>query len=289
MMDKLKVFISDDSATVRERLVTMALDLPEVDVVGQAQDAPGTLDAVTQTQPDVVILDIRMPGGNGIEVLRELKTMTPAPQVIMLTNFAYAQYRKKCKEAGADFFFDKSTEIEKLPQALEQVRQSLRRDPDQTPDSPAQAFDEPIPAERGLTSAGGQNAGSRRCPELPRKLRAAYSKETEGSPLEQGHIRRHMGFCARPGQRVVRQTHRRGPRTGRGQGRSAHRPAAAEDWLHPRASRTRTRSSSERGQGRLESDHKFVLRRTEGLAPSIESRKKAENPWFSHEREERTK
>jgi len=125
-MDKLKVFISDDSATVRERLVTMALDLPEVDVVGQAEDVPGTLDAIRRIRPDVVILDIRMPGGNGIEVLREVKKLTPAPQVIMFTNFAYAQYRKKCEQAGADFFLDKSTEFDKLPQALEQVRQDLR-------------------------------------------------------------------------------------------------------------------------------------------------------------------
>jgi DNA-binding NarL/FixJ family response regulator len=125
-MDKLKVFISDDSATVRERLVTMALDLPEVDVVGQAKDVPGTLDAIRRIRPDVVILDIRMPGGNGIEVLREVKKMNPAPRVIMLTNFAYAQYRKKCEQAGADFFLDKSTESDKLPQALEQARQDLR-------------------------------------------------------------------------------------------------------------------------------------------------------------------
>jgi DNA-binding NarL/FixJ family response regulator len=125
-MDKLKVFISDDSATVRERLVTMALDLPEVDVVGQAKDVPGTLEAVRRIRPDVVILDIRMPGGNGIEVLREVKKMNPAPRVIMLTNFAYAQYRKKCEQAGADFFLDKSTESDKLPQALEQARQDLR-------------------------------------------------------------------------------------------------------------------------------------------------------------------
>ena len=125
-MDKLKVFISDDSTTVRERLVTMALDLPEVDVVGQAEDAPTSLDAIRQTQPDVVILDIRMPGGSGIDVLRTLKKMTPAPAVIMLTNYAYAQYRKKYEKAGADFFFDKSTEFDKLPQALEQVRQGLQ-------------------------------------------------------------------------------------------------------------------------------------------------------------------
>ena len=127
-MDKLRVFIADDSATIRERLVTMALDLPDVDVVGQAQDAPGSLDGIHQTRPDVVILDIRMPGGNGIEVLRQLKMMTPAPKVIMLTNFAHVQYRTRCEEAGADFFFDKSTEFDQLPRALEQMRQGLRAD-----------------------------------------------------------------------------------------------------------------------------------------------------------------
>ena len=125
-MGKLRVFISDDSASVRERLVAMALDLPEVDVVGQAEDAPGSVDAIRQTVPDVVILDIRMPGGSGIEVLRRLKRMTPAPAVIMLTNFAYEQYRAKCRAAGADFFLDKSTEFDQIPRALEQVRQGLR-------------------------------------------------------------------------------------------------------------------------------------------------------------------
>ena len=135
-MSKLKVFISDDSATVREHLVTVASDLPEIDVVGQAEDVPGSLDAIHQTRPDVVILDIRMPGGNGIQVLREVKKMDPAPRVIMFTNYAYAQYRKECEEAGADFFLDKSTEFDKLPQALEQVRQDLR-------------------AEAGLTAGSG--------------------------------------------------------------------------------------------------------------------------------------
>jgi DNA-binding NarL/FixJ family response regulator len=126
VMDKLRVFISDDSVSVRERLVAMALELPEVDVVGQAEDAPGSLDAIRHTQPDVVILDIRMPGGSGIEVLRSLKKMTPAPAVIMLTNFAYEQYRKKCEAAGADFFLDKSTEFDQIPLVLEQVRRGLQ-------------------------------------------------------------------------------------------------------------------------------------------------------------------
>ena len=125
-MDKLKVFISDDSATVREHLVAVALDLPEIAVVGQAQDVAGSLDAIRRTRPDVVILDICMPGGNGIKVLREVKKIKPAPRVIMFTNYAYPQYRKKYEEARADFFLDKSTEFDQLPQALEQVRQGLR-------------------------------------------------------------------------------------------------------------------------------------------------------------------
>ena len=128
VMDKLRVFICDDSASVRERLVIMALDLAGVDLVGQAEDAPGSVDSIRRAQPDVVILDIRMPGGSGIEVLRRLKRMTPAPAVIMLTNFAYEQYRKKCEAAGADFFLDKSTEFDQIPLALENVLQGVRAD-----------------------------------------------------------------------------------------------------------------------------------------------------------------
>ncbi len=69
-----------------------------------------------------------MPGGNGIDVLRKVKQMTPAPKVIMLTNYAYAQYRKESREASADFFLDKSTEFDQIPLALEQIRQDLRAD-----------------------------------------------------------------------------------------------------------------------------------------------------------------
>jgi len=124
-MNKLKIFLSDDSAAIRQHLLNVALDLPEMVVVGQAEDVRGSLDGIRQTRPDVVILDIRMPGGSGIMVLREVKKMNPAPKVIMLTNYAYAQYQKEYEDAGADFFLDKSTEFERLPQVLEQVRQGL--------------------------------------------------------------------------------------------------------------------------------------------------------------------
>jgi DNA-binding response OmpR family regulator len=69
-----------------------------------------------------VILDIRMPGGSGMDVLQAIKREKQAPMVIMLTNYPYPQYRKKCLGLGADYFFDKSTEFEKVTELFKQLR-----------------------------------------------------------------------------------------------------------------------------------------------------------------------
>jgi CheY-like chemotaxis protein/uncharacterized protein YjbJ (UPF0337 family) len=118
---KIRVFIADDSATVRERLAGLLGDILGVELVGQAKDAAEALTAIHKLRPDVVILDIRMPAGSGIGVLRNLRRDDRPPKVIMLTNYPFTQYRKTCLEAGASFFFDKSSEFDQIPQALEQL------------------------------------------------------------------------------------------------------------------------------------------------------------------------
>jgi DNA-binding NarL/FixJ family response regulator len=118
---KIRVFIADDSATVRERLISLLSDMPAVEVIGTASDAAEAIVAIQQLKPDVVILDIRMPAGSGIGVLRSLQQAQSKPKFIMLTNYPFLQYRKTCLEAGASYFFDKSSEFEKIPQALEQL------------------------------------------------------------------------------------------------------------------------------------------------------------------------
>jgi len=60
-------------------------------------------------------------GGSGIDVLQDIKQGHAAPIVMILTNFPYPQYRKKCADAGADFFFDKSTEFDKVPEVLKKL------------------------------------------------------------------------------------------------------------------------------------------------------------------------
>ena len=117
----MKVFIADDSQIMRERLIDMLSDLPEIEITGQAQDGFTATDLITKLNPDVVILDIRMPKGSGIDVLKKIKKNNQAPIVIIITNYPYPQYRKKCEGAGADYFFDKASEFEKITEVLMQL------------------------------------------------------------------------------------------------------------------------------------------------------------------------
>ena len=120
---KLSVFLADDSAYIRERLPAMLAELTGVEVIGQAADGIEAVNSIGKLKPDVVILDIRMPGKNGMEVLQEIKKFEPAPCVIILTNYPYPQYRKKCLDMGADYFLDKSADFDKLFTVMKQLRQ----------------------------------------------------------------------------------------------------------------------------------------------------------------------
>ena len=120
----MKVFIADDSKVMRERLIEMLSELPEIEIIGQAQDGLEATNLIEKLNPDVAILDIRMPRGSGIDVLEKIKKNNPALIVIMLTNYPYPQYRKKCMKAGAEYFFEKSTEFEKVMEVLETLIQN---------------------------------------------------------------------------------------------------------------------------------------------------------------------
>jgi DNA-binding NarL/FixJ family response regulator len=113
-----RIFIVDDSLIVRERLVSLIAELPRVEIVGEADLAFEAIPRIRNLRPDVVVLDISMPGGSGMHVLDDLKRDPHPPCVIMLTNFAHPQYREKCSQLGADHFFDKSTEFEKVVEVI---------------------------------------------------------------------------------------------------------------------------------------------------------------------------
>jgi DNA-binding NarL/FixJ family response regulator len=111
----MKVFIADDSKVVVERLADLLKEVPGVQLVGRANDVPQAICSILETNPDALILDLQMPGGSGLEVLRAVRQTHPSLYVLICTNFPYPQYREECIAAGANFFLDKSAEFEKIP------------------------------------------------------------------------------------------------------------------------------------------------------------------------------
>ncbi|HKX62841.1 MAG TPA: response regulator transcription factor [Verrucomicrobiae bacterium] len=118
---KKRVFIVDDSPVVRDRLIHLIDEVPQIEIVGQADIAFEAIQSIRRLRPWAVILDISMPGGSGMYVLETIRKERPRPTVIMLTNFTTDQYRRKCLQLGADFFFDKSCEFEKVTEVLRQL------------------------------------------------------------------------------------------------------------------------------------------------------------------------
>jgi len=106
--------IVDDSAVIRRRLVSLLTEMEGVRLVGEASNGVEGADLIRELRPDVVILDIRMPERSGIGLLESIKDNPDLPVVIILTNYPYAAYRKRCFELGASHFFDKTTEFDGL-------------------------------------------------------------------------------------------------------------------------------------------------------------------------------
>ena len=117
----MKVLIVDDSKIVCDGLQRMLIHIADVEIVGPAHNAKDAIRFISESKPDVVILDIRLPDLSGIDDLKNIRDKKLPIRVIMLTNYPYPQYRKKCEALGADYFFDKVTEIEEIPKVIEEL------------------------------------------------------------------------------------------------------------------------------------------------------------------------
>jgi DNA-binding NarL/FixJ family response regulator len=126
----VRVLIMDDAPVVRRLIVDLVNEIEGVDTVLQAGDAPSAVALMKEHNPEIAILDIKVPGGkglrNGIDVLRTMKSMHPDATFIMLTNHATSRYKSECERAGATYFFDKSSEFDQLPFAIDALVQGLQ-------------------------------------------------------------------------------------------------------------------------------------------------------------------
>lgn len=110
----MRIFIVDDSEVLRSRLVQMLSEIEGIEIVGEAGLVQDAIREIRRLNPDVAILDLKMADGTGIDILAAMKRGRMTTRAIIFTNYPYLQYRKRCLDAGADFFFYKATELNKL-------------------------------------------------------------------------------------------------------------------------------------------------------------------------------
>jgi len=120
----MKVFVVEDSAAVRERLVEMIRDVKDIEVVGEATTYDTAVAGIINTRPDVAVLDIKLANesGSGIDALIEVRKTLPGIRAIILSNYSTPQHLKASADAGAEYFLDKSIDFERVAEILEQMK-----------------------------------------------------------------------------------------------------------------------------------------------------------------------
>ncbi len=120
-MDKIKVLIADDHAVVREGTRQILEQEPDIDVVAEAADGEEAIKLAGSSRPDVAIIDIAMPGVDGIEATRQIKSLYPAIAVLILSAYDDDQFVFSLLEAGAAGYLLKSIRGRELVDAVRQV------------------------------------------------------------------------------------------------------------------------------------------------------------------------
>ena len=118
----VKVFLADDSAMIRERVAAM-LAARDMDIVGEAETPERSIEGILASHPDVVVLDVQLEGGTGLQVLRAVRAADPAIAFVVFSNNAGPAYRKRYLGEGARHFLDKTTEFDQLVSAVELASQ----------------------------------------------------------------------------------------------------------------------------------------------------------------------
>ena len=120
-MNAIRIFIVDDHSVLRAGLKALLEAEPDMRVVGEAEDGPACLRLVQKAHPDVILLDINLPGMNGLEALKRLRTIMPESKVLILTMHDDADYLRRALKDGSAGFVLKQAAGDELIMAIRTV------------------------------------------------------------------------------------------------------------------------------------------------------------------------
>lgn len=121
----MRVIIADDSDMIRERLQQMLCSNMKVQLVGSFRNGLDALDAMRTLNPDLAIIDIKMPGKSGLGILKEIRDENISVKILMLTFYSSEFYRQQAMKNGADYFLSKVDDFEKIPAVIDRILISL--------------------------------------------------------------------------------------------------------------------------------------------------------------------
>lgn len=110
----MKVILADDSDLIRERLTEMLNMYKHAEIVGSHANGTDALASLRKLKPDLAILDLKMPGLSGIEVVNEIRKEDKHVKIVILTFYSTDYYRNIAIKSGADFFFNKVDDFEEV-------------------------------------------------------------------------------------------------------------------------------------------------------------------------------
>jgi DNA-binding NarL/FixJ family response regulator len=120
-MAKIRVLIVDDHAVFRQGICALLARRKDIEVVGEAGDGKQAIEQVGALEPDVVLMDIAMPGMNGLEATREIQRRSPGARVLVLTQYESREYVQSLLRAGAAGYVLKLARIDELVEAIRTV------------------------------------------------------------------------------------------------------------------------------------------------------------------------
>ncbi|MFE4502158.1 response regulator [Rhodococcus sp. NPDC056743] len=120
-MSRIRVLLVDDQALIRAGFRMILEETDEIDVIGEAQDGIEAVRLSAELNPDVILMDIRMPGLDGIEATRQIMTRDASARVLVLTTFDLDEYAFSALRAGASGFILKDVAVDELARAIRAV------------------------------------------------------------------------------------------------------------------------------------------------------------------------
>lgn len=149
----IRVLIADDQALVRGAMAALLNLEHDIEVVAEVADGGEAVDAARRFAVDVAVMDVQMPGVDGIEATARLRKAVPSCRVLVVTTFGRTGYLRRCLEAGAGGFVVKDTPAAHLAEAIRRVHQGLRVvDPQLAAQSLAEGADPLTEREREVLS-----------------------------------------------------------------------------------------------------------------------------------------